>query len=315
MNNEPTFGSPDNLPPVVPTPEQPTPVVVSAPQIQPAPVAVAQTAPQEPKKSKGLAIASLVVGILALAGGFFYLGLLLGLVAVILAAVALKKHTGGKILAIIGLITGALGFLISLILSIIAIVGFMGVLLGTTNTEKADWEDDYEQSVTEAKAQIAAKKDFAKGETLKVGYLNFKVVSVKDGYLPKAPVREDYDNTFSYVEARSKRTPEPGTRFVIVDVSVETTDDEDTKYFGFDLLAGGEDVSSRPTTVLDLDGLEVPPFYVPFVTGPAQPGSPRTGKVVFEVKEGVTDLKLVYSTTVQNPDTGDSTELRYTLAL
>lgn len=65
----------------------------------------------QPNQSKGLAITSLVFGILGFLTGFLGIGILLGLVAVILGVIALAKHSAGKGMAIAGLITGGLALL------------------------------------------------------------------------------------------------------------------------------------------------------------------------------------------------------------
>jgi len=68
----------------------------------------------------GLAVASLVLGILAVLTGFFLLGGLLGLIAVILGIVALGKvkrgEAGGRGMAIGGIVTGVIGMLIAVLI-------------------------------------------------------------------------------------------------------------------------------------------------------------------------------------------------------
>lgn len=75
---------------------------------------------QVPQK-KGMAIASMVLGILALVLGCCvpYLPVLLALIAVILGGISLAKKQGGKGMAIAGLVCG----IIALIPSIMVIVG------------------------------------------------------------------------------------------------------------------------------------------------------------------------------------------------
>ena len=69
---------------------------------------------------KGMAVASLVLGILGLLTSFFLLGGLLGLIAVILGVLALGKikrgEADGRGLAIGGIITGALAMLLTILL-------------------------------------------------------------------------------------------------------------------------------------------------------------------------------------------------------
>lgn len=66
---------------------------------------------------KGLAIASLILGVLSFLGGWIVLGGILGIVGLVLGIVALRKTKtggGGKGLAITGIVFSSLGILISL---------------------------------------------------------------------------------------------------------------------------------------------------------------------------------------------------------
>lgn len=66
---------------------------------------------------KGLAITSLILGILSFLGGWVILGGILGIVGLVLGIVALRKTKtggGGKGLAITGIVFSSLGILISL---------------------------------------------------------------------------------------------------------------------------------------------------------------------------------------------------------
>ncbi|HJD51349.1 MAG TPA: DUF4190 domain-containing protein [Candidatus Rothia avistercoris] len=66
---------------------------------------------------KGLAITSLILGILSFLGGWIILGGILGIVGLVLGIVALRKTKtggGGKGLAITGIVFSSLGILISL---------------------------------------------------------------------------------------------------------------------------------------------------------------------------------------------------------
>ncbi|MDO4897933.1 MAG: DUF4190 domain-containing protein [Rothia sp. (in: high G+C Gram-positive bacteria)] len=75
---------------------------------------------QQDNKPKGLAIASLVLGILAVLSGWLIIGGLFGLVGLILGIVALvsanKGTTGGKGMAIAGIITSVLGILAAIVI-------------------------------------------------------------------------------------------------------------------------------------------------------------------------------------------------------
>lgn len=74
-----------------------------------------QIIPQQipPQESKGLAIASMILGILSLL--ICGIGWILGIVGFILSIVSLANHKGGKGMAIAGLVTSSLGMLWGLI--------------------------------------------------------------------------------------------------------------------------------------------------------------------------------------------------------
>lgn len=71
--------------------------------------------PTGPAKTSGVAIGSLVLGILALLSGFFVIGGLFGIIGLILGIVALRQTkdpaVGGKGLAIGGIVTSVIGIL------------------------------------------------------------------------------------------------------------------------------------------------------------------------------------------------------------
>ena len=75
--------------------------------------------PQQEKK--GLAIASMVLGITSIVPGWCipYLPFILGLIGVILGGVSLSKKQGGKGLAVAGLVTSIISLVIYLILFIV----------------------------------------------------------------------------------------------------------------------------------------------------------------------------------------------------
>lgn len=76
-------------------------------------------------KSNGMAIASLVLGILSILTGFFIIGGLFGIIAIVLGILGLRKAKRGEAgsggLALAGIVTGTIGLLLAILL--IAIVG------------------------------------------------------------------------------------------------------------------------------------------------------------------------------------------------
>lgn len=69
------------------------------------------------KKAPGMALAAMILGIAAVLTGFFVFGALLGIAAIILGVLSLKKVKeagAGKVFALTGIITGAVSVLISI---------------------------------------------------------------------------------------------------------------------------------------------------------------------------------------------------------
>lgn len=108
-----------------------------APTNQPAPQPYQPPAQQAPNATpvsaqpgspgSGLAITSMVLGILALLTGFIFIGTLLGIVAIVLGGISLGKRLGGKSMAITGIITGAIGVLIGGLFIAITLIAYSGI--------------------------------------------------------------------------------------------------------------------------------------------------------------------------------------------
>jgi hypothetical protein len=106
----------------------------------------------------GMAVASLVLGILGIFTAFFLLGGLLGLIAVILGIVALGKikrgEAGGRGMAIGGIVTGVLAMLLALI-----IVVAVGSFFAENSEEFSNLADCLDQATT-AQAEEACRDEF-----------------------------------------------------------------------------------------------------------------------------------------------------------
>ncbi|MFZ1301919.1 MAG: DUF4190 domain-containing protein [Candidatus Microsaccharimonas sp.] len=261
------------------------PVTPEAPENVAAP-ASAQPAPPVPpvhSATNGLAIASMVVGIVAFISGWIpFWGLLAGIAAVVLGILALKKPTA-KGLSITGIVTGGLGALTSLLFSVIFIVALASsaALVG-----KAQEQSDKQSS--QSQQQIDAKKDFAKGETATFGIWEVKVNSVTAGYVP----------TSSYYKA------EDGNEYVVVNVTITNTGD-DSDYISPYSFSINEDGLATETAFLSVDP--------ELKSGSLDPGESTTGNLVFEVTKGATGLKLQYDATVYT--NYETKNLTYTLAI
>lgn len=107
----------------------------------------------EANKPKGLAIASMVLGIIGFIAGWVVIGGIFALVAIILGIVALRKTKtggGGKGFAITGIVTGAIGLLISVLMLVLFwwVIAIVEPAMGTCS-QYADNETQLEQCLNE----------------------------------------------------------------------------------------------------------------------------------------------------------------------
>lgn len=81
-------------------------------------------APEEPKKASGLAIASMVCGIVSIViCCVWYLAAPLAIAAIVLGIINNVKKLGGKGMAVAGIITGTCGLLLVIALCVVIIAG------------------------------------------------------------------------------------------------------------------------------------------------------------------------------------------------
>ena len=109
----------------------------------------------------GMAVASLVLGVLGILTAFFLIGGLLGLIALILGLVALGKikrgEAGGRGMAIAGIVTGA----IALLLSIIVVVS-VGAFFAENKDKFSNLAECVEAAGDDQAAVQACEDDFAR---------------------------------------------------------------------------------------------------------------------------------------------------------
>lgn len=257
-------------------------------QVAPAP---AQTPINQPKNYGGLAIAGMVIGIVSVMLGWVpFLGFCLGVTAIILSIVAIKKKQS-KGMSIAGIVTGAVSIVWNLIVSAFLIISMLGIAAYGNEIQDTytDYQNTYNSCTDSQQTLINSKKDFSKGETATFGNFDVKVNSIQRNYV-------DSDG---YVQ------PEDGNELIVVNVSV-TNNSADTEYFGsYDL--GIND-----------DGLTTTPSYASvnseYTNGSLAAGATETGNIVYEVSANSKDLKLQYETTAYDEDY-NSVNLTYTLDL
>lgn len=85
----------------------------------------------KPTGSQGMAIASMVCGILSILLCCWWIGsVILSIVAVTLGIIAIVKAMPGKGMAIAGIITGAVGVLLTILFVVLVVIGSLGTSLG-----------------------------------------------------------------------------------------------------------------------------------------------------------------------------------------
>ena len=126
------------------------PVPASAPVAPPAPSPAGTPVP-----STGLAIASLVLGILATLSGIFFIGGLFGIVAIVLGIIALQKKVD-KGMSITGIIAGALG--------ILGTLGAVAVIvLATSGIQSRAQDVQRKNDVTRISSMVVSEQVYTQG--------------------------------------------------------------------------------------------------------------------------------------------------------
>jgi hypothetical protein len=260
---------------------------VEAAPVQPPSAPVVAPAAHPAGPSNGLAIASMILGILAILSGWFFMGLIFGIVAIVLGIIALKKP-GGKGMSITGLITGGIGALSSLIF--VAIFFIALAVGGAAASEGGVIKEALDQVNADQQAQIDAKKDFNKGETATFGEFAVTVNSTKRNYVPE----------------ESYYAPDVDEEYVLVNLSAKNTSNESQSLSGYELS-------------LNADGISDTSYYInvspEFEGGTLSPDATATGNLVFKIAKGAKTLKLQYEKTVYDTTDYSAKKLTYTLGL
>lgn len=263
----------------------------------PAPAPAAPAAPAAAKKeSSGLAIASMVVGILTLvlfcwwAIGF---GFIMAVVAIVLGIISLKKKAGGKGMAIAGIVTGGVSVVWNGIVTIMFIIGLM--MLGAASSSLKTAANEITataNSYTETQqARVDAKKNFTKGQTATFDDFSVKVNSVTRNYTPSE----------SYYAA------DDGKELIVVNVTVKNLDTESHYFSSYDLDIVEDGLANSSSYFGDVED--------EFEGGTLAAGASTTGNIVYEVTKDATGLKLQYETYGYDPSESESVTLTYTLAI
>ncbi|MEI6850655.1 MAG: DUF4190 domain-containing protein [Candidatus Saccharibacteria bacterium] len=237
------------------------------------------------QKTNGVAVAAMIVGIIAFVVAWApFIGFVTGIVAIILGIIGLKKTTE-KGMSIVGIVTGAMSALSSLVITLMFIAGI--ALIGGVASEIDNAADSYN---TEQQAKIEAKKDFKKDETAVFGNFEIKVNSIQRNYTP-----ED-----QYMAAGE------GKELVVVNVSIKNISKKSELFSAYDLGLNVNGVSNFSTYQV----------VVPeFTGGDISAGATSIGNIVYEITKDATGLKLQHTENVYNSKKAKSETLTYTLVI
>jgi Domain of unknown function (DUF4352) len=263
--------------------------VEAAPVQPPSPPAATPVQPAGP--TNALAVASMVTGIVAIVTGWIFIGTVVGVAAVILGIIALKKPHG-KGMSITGIVTGAIGALTGLAVTAFWIIALIaaGSITGSSIKSAEYYAQELKSSQAAEQSLIDSKKDFSKGETARFGLFDVKVNSVQLNYQPK----EDY---YSAGE---------GNQFVLVNISATNKDASASYITSYDFKLSADGVADSPYY------LDVSPA---FNGGTVTSGATSTGNIVYKIPTSAKQLKLQYETTANNSKDYTTVDLVYTLGL
>lgn len=257
MKNESTKNQPKEE-----TSPEPAPELAPAPVPKPEPAPVTNTVP----KTNGMAVASMVVGIISLFLSWIpiigLIGFIGGIVAIILGIIALKK-TVSKGLSIAGIVTGAISVLSSLIIALLAFN--LILLLGS-----AELEDSID-ATTNTSDQV--QKSFKVGDVINIDGKKVTITSV---------VR-NWNSGNEYI------LPQSGYEFVKVQVAIENDSSNQISYNTFDWKIKDSKgvIKDVAFVTYSVDGT--------LESGELAPNGKVSGFIIFEVPSGDTELVLQYN--------------------
>jgi len=239
------------------------------------------------QSGNGLAITSLVLGILAAMSGWFFMGIIFGSAAVVFGIVGLKK-SASKSVALAGIIMGGFGALSGAIFTTIWIVALMQA--GSIPSTISNLSRSLAEQNKIVQAQISAKKDFAKGETGIFGALQVKAISVQRNFVPETETLRAGD----------------GQELIVVGLRVKNTSAGVRPFTNYGVKV------SQTSVVSSLPAVVVPPT---FSGGTLAPGATVEGNLVFAVPKGAINLQLIYQEVVYDLEKSAAQTLTYSLAL
>lgn len=169
-----------------------------------------------PSPSKGLAIASLVLGVIAILGclipGVNFVSIALGLVGGVLGIISLVKRLGGRGMAIAGVVLSILAIVVSMVVNLIFGAALTSVSEGLASASPMQPSVDA-SDVASPEAETSVPSDAQAAEVLQPGQ-----AGAAGDY--KVTVTGINTNANSLVKEANQFNSEPVGQYVVVDVSV-----------------------------------------------------------------------------------------------
>ncbi len=250
-------------------------------------------------QQNGLAIAAMVVGIISLTIGWLpFGGLILGIAAIVMGAIALKQKTN-KGMSITGIVTGAISLIWNLFITAVFVtamfaLGGVATYGGALANELSDVSNNINKALNDynsvQKALIDSQKDFSKGSTAKFANFEVKANSVTRNYTP--------DESYYYASEDME--------LIVVNVTVKNVGENPESFYSYNLDINVNGVSNSAS------------YYTAnpeFKGGNISKDASVTGNIVFEVEKGASNLKLQYESGAYDPDTSEYKNLIYTLEI
>lgn len=126
---------------------------------------------------KDYAIVSLILGTIGIL--FVFIGIVPAILAIVFAIVSLHRQTTRRPQAIIGLITGILAIILNFVMIVLASYFILGNGLAVNIFDQGG-----SARQLQVKERMSEEKDFAAGETARMGTIDLLVTSVKRDYIP-----------------------------------------------------------------------------------------------------------------------------------
>ncbi|MHB8132128.1 MAG: DUF4190 domain-containing protein [Mobilitalea sp.] len=237
------------------------------------------------QKKSGLGIASLILGIIGFLTGFFVIGILFDIIAIILGIIAFASKKNNKGLAIGGVVVSATSIILVIIIFSLGLGLNMNkketTKLVDTNVQVEETKEvEVQQDGTEEKSEkIETQNDGTDSTTFSVG----DIVETED-FIIQYLSCEDYVSDNMFIK------PEDGFKFIQLAFDFENTSDSDQSVstFGFEGYADGY---AMEQIYIDTD-----------LSATLSSGKKTKGTVTFEVPIEASEIQIEYETNFWNDE-------------